>query len=168
MTALNYQTIVNEMQAALETPVAIADKYGIVLASGIPEFAPNTLIPPSVLRTLENKMRMIVDLGLKEINDLVLQIGDSMLVFTFGKENLFISKIPPHINLNQFLLGMDNFVRTLDVQAVAPFLPKFYSYDFEQEYNAMITELQFTVEKKRLDSFKSLVTHMVGKKKGSG
>jgi len=165
MAALNYESIVGEMQAALETPVAITDKYGIVLASGIPEFAANTLIPPSILRTLENKQKMIQDLGLKEINDLVLQIGDSMLVFTFGKENLFISKIPPHVNLNQFLPSMDNFVKTLDMQTVPKSIPQFNSYAFENEYSAMLTELQLTVDKKRLESFKSLITHMVGKKK---
>src|SRR4030042_2466663 len=130
------------MQAALETPVATTDKYGIVLASGIPEFGPNSLIPPSILRTLENRQKMIQDLCLKDINDIVLQIGDSMLVFTFGKDNLFISKIPPHINLNRFLPSMDNFVKTIDMQTVPKPIPQFNSYAFEQEYSAMLAELQ--------------------------
>ncbi len=163
--SLNYESIVMELQTALETPVAITDKYGIVLASKIPEFTVNTLIPPSILSALEARKRMIQDLGLKEINDLVLQVGESMLVFTFGKETFFISKIPPQINLNQFLPTMDNYVKTLDMQTTPKPLPQFYPYEFNQEYGAMLTELQMTIDKKRLESFKSLVTHMVGKKK---
>ena len=149
--SLDYESIVAELQTALETPIAITDKYGIVLSSSIPEFQVNTLIPPSILNALEARKRMIQDLNLKEINELVLHVGESLLVFTFGKELFFISKIPPHINLNDFLTAMHNYVNALDMQIKPKQLPQFHSYEFDQEYNAMFTELQFTIEKKRLE-----------------
>jgi len=161
---LDFQSILEEMQAALETPLAVCDKYGIVLASSITQFSVNSLIPPSLLRTLDSKKEMKEDLNLGTINNLVLEVGSDVLVFTFSEQLLFIAKIAPNVNLNEFLPIMDRLVATLDQQTTAPPLPEFLSYDFEAEYTMMLTDLQATVDKKRLESFKSLISHMVAKK----
>ena len=69
MSKINYEVIVSQLKTELDTDCAISNRYGIVLASNIKEFAKDKIIPQKIIELISTRKSLTKELNLKEIND---------------------------------------------------------------------------------------------------
>ena len=69
----DYDQIVSELKKELDSESAIANRYGLVLASKIKEFSKATIIPQKILSVISNSQDIAKTLGLKQINSFALE-----------------------------------------------------------------------------------------------
>ncbi|MHA1294364.1 MAG: hypothetical protein ACTSQJ_17100, partial [Promethearchaeota archaeon] len=77
MSQLNYDSIIAQLKSELNTECAIANKYGIVLASLIKEFAKNKIIPQKILELILSRQEIADELNLNQINSFALEAQEN-------------------------------------------------------------------------------------------
>lgn len=112
MSQANYEEVVSQLKSELNTDCAISNRYGIILASLIKEFAKGKIIPQKILELISEKEQIAEELNLKQINSFALESKDYNYLFTFSEELILISRVPLNVNLAKFMPS----IRTLTLK----------------------------------------------------
>lgn len=112
MSHANYEEVVSQLKSELNTDCAISNRYGIILASLIKEFAKGKIIPQKILELISEKEQIAEELNLKQISSFALETIDYNYLFTFSEELILISRVPLNVNLAKFMPS----IRTLTLK----------------------------------------------------
>ena len=151
-----WEGVVQQIYQWINAECAIIDKYGLILASRIPEFHKNQLISPIVWSTFKDRERLTMELGVKKVNTFVIETDIGNLIFSFGSFVHLITKVPLNVDLAEFMPNVRQFMKTLDKTQVPKIDIKIEQMHFEQE----IANIVKNQEDKRPDNFpifKSLI-----------
>lgn len=113
MPKINYDVIVSQLKKELNTDCAISNKYGIVFASNIKEFAKGKIIPQKILELILTRKSIAEELNLNKINSFALEAQEYNYLFTFGKELILISRVNLNINLAKLMPNLRVFIKKL-------------------------------------------------------
>ena len=112
MSHANYEEVVSQLKSELNTDCAISNRYGIILASLIKEFAKGKIIPQKILELISEKEQIAEELNLKQINSFALESMEYNYLFSFSEELILISRVPLNVNLAKFMPS----IRTLTLK----------------------------------------------------
>ena len=110
---INWDGVVQQIFDMIGTNTAIINKYGIVLASKIPKLTSGRLISPVLWDLILNREKLVLELETQTINNLVLESDKENIIFTFGENVYFMSRIQKSVDLNQYLSSINRIILTL-------------------------------------------------------
>ena len=160
---INWDGVVHQIFEMIGTDTAIINKYGIVLASKIPKLTPGRLISPVLWELILKREKLVSELETQNINNLVLESDQENIIFTFGKNVYFMSKVQKTVDLNQYLPSINRIILTLDKSSEKGIKPEFSHINLQKEYDKLIEESEIEMEKDRLPVFKKLIRYMAKK-----
>ena len=154
----DYEQIISELKKELDSESAIANKYGLVLASKIKEFSKAKIIPQKILSVISNSQDIAKTLGLKQINSFALETENYIYLFTFSSQLILISKLKLDVNLASFMPNVSAFLTKLSENLKYEEIKEFSVFDFKKE----IQNIEESIEKdeskeKRYSIIKDLV-----------
>ncbi len=155
--------MVHQIFDMIGTDTAIINKYGIVLASKIPKLTPGRLISPVLWELILNREKLALELETQNISNLVLESDQENIIFTFGKNVYFMSKVQKTVDLNQYLPSINRIILTLDKSSEKRVKADFSQLNLQKEYDKLIEESETEMEKDRLPVFKKLIRYMTKK-----
>ncbi|MFX1498708.1 MAG: hypothetical protein ACFFBH_14385 [Promethearchaeota archaeon] len=133
MREINYDNIVSQLKADLNSECAIANQYGIILSSAIKEFSKGKVIPQKILSLIANSHDIAKDLNLKKINSFALEAQDYNYLFTFNNNLILISKLNLDVNLAKFMPSISVFLKKLGETSKGQEINEFSVFDFSKE-----------------------------------
>jgi hypothetical protein len=151
-----WQAVCDQIYQIIHSDTAIIDRYGMVLASRIPEFVKGKLISPMVWNLFTNISTLKKELGVQTIGSWVVETEIGNIVFTFGKFLHLMSKVPPTVNLAEYLPNVNRFLQTLDKSTDPVIDVDIQLMDFQREFSS----LERKESKDKIDNFpifKSLI-----------
>jgi predicted regulator of Ras-like GTPase activity (Roadblock/LC7/MglB family) len=151
-----WEGVVQQIYQWLNAECALVDKYGLILASRIPEFRKDQLISPIIWRSFIEQEKLAKELGVKSVQSFVVETDIGNIIFSFGSFVHLITKVPLQINLAEFMPNVRRFMKTLDQTQVPKVDTKIEQMHFEQEIAALVKNQ----DDKRPDNFpifKSLI-----------
>ncbi len=158
MKQINYDEIISQLKAELNSECAIANIYGIVLASNIKEFFKGKVIPHKILSLISNSKAIADELKLNKINSFALEAQEYNYLFTFSEELILISKLNLNMNLAKYMPSISVFLKKLNEKYKEQEITEFSSFDFSKE----IKKIQDTFkEKKGRDKKYSIIKDLV-------
>jgi len=160
---INWDGVVQQIFDMIGTNSAIINKYGIVLASKIPKLTPGKLISPVLWELILNREKLVLELETQNISNLVLESDQENIIFTFGENVYFMSKIKKSVDLNHYLQSINRIILTLDKSSEKGIKPEFSHLNLQKEYDKLIEESETEMEKDRLPIFKKLIRYMAKK-----
>jgi len=160
---INWDGVVHQIFDMIGTDTAIINKYGIVLASKIPKLTPGKLISPVLWELILNREKLASELETQSISNLVLESDQENIIFTFGENVYFMSRIQKSVDLNQYLPSINRIILTLDKSSEKGFNSEFSHINLQKEYDKLIEESEIEMEKERLPVFKKLIRYMAKK-----
>ncbi|MHA1436468.1 MAG: hypothetical protein ACTSPD_02730 [Promethearchaeota archaeon] len=161
MSQLNYDSIIAQLKSELNTECAIANKYGIVLASLIKEFAKNKIIPQKILELILSRQEIADELNLNQINSFALEAQENNYLFTFSEELILISKLNLSVNLAKFMPSIRIFTQKLSESSKEDDIQEFSLFDFSKETNKIEKTLQEeSVNKDKYSIIKELIKYI--------
>ena len=161
---INWDGVVHQIFDMIGTDTAIINKYGIVLASKIPKLTPGRLISPVLWELILKREKLALELETQNINNLILDSDQEYIVFTFGKNVYFMSKIQKTVDLNQYLPSISRIILSLDKSSEKEIKPEFSHLNLQKEYDKLIEESEAEMNKKdRIPIFKKLIRYMTKK-----
>ena len=160
---INWDGVVQQIFDMIGTNTAIINKYGIVLASKIPKLTPGKLISPVLWELILKREKLSSELETQNISNLVLESDQENIIFTFGENVYFMSRIEKSVDLNQYLPSINRIILTLDKSSEKGFKPEFSKLNLQKEYNKLIEESEVEMEKERIPIFKKLIRYMAKK-----
>lgn len=137
MSEIDYEVIIKKLKDELETESAIANKYGVVLASILKEFSKGKIIPQKILELIASSKDIASELKLKRINSFVLEAMDYNYLFTFSEELILISRLDLSVNLAKFMPSISVFLKNLSKGSKGQIVPEFSEFDFSKEIAKM-------------------------------
>ena len=144
MSHSNYEEVVSQLKSELNTDCAISNRYGIILASLIKEFAKGKIIPQKILELISEKEQIAEELNLKQINSFALETMDYNYLFTFSEELILISRVPLNVNLAKFMPS----IRTLTLKLSKSYqeqeggIKEFSVFDFSKDITKIESALK--------------------------
>lgn len=161
MKKTNYDQIVSDLKKDLDSESAIANKYGVVLASKIKEFSKAKIIPQKILSVIANSQDIAKELGLKQINSFAVETEKYIYLFTFSSGLILISKLKLDVNLATFMPNLSTFLNKLSENLKEEEIKQFSVFDFKKE----IQNIEETIEKdeskeKKYSIIKDLVNYI--------
>ena len=160
---INWDGVVQQIFDMIGTDTAIINKYGIVLASKIPKLTPGKLISPVLWELILDREKLAIELETQNIGNLVIESDQENIVFTFGENVYFMSRIQKSVDLNHYLPSISRIILTLDKSSEKGFNPDFSHLNLQKEYDKLIEESEAEMEKDRLPIFKKLIRYMTKK-----
>lgn len=162
MSQVNYEDIISQLKADLNSECAIANKYGIILGSLIKEFAKGKVIPHGILSLISNSKEIANSLSLNKINSFALESEKYNYLFTFSKELILISKLDLDVNLAKFMPSISVFLKKLSVNITTEDEVKSFSvFDFSKEISKIEETLEGEkIRKDKYSIIKDLVKHI--------
>lgn len=160
---IDWEGVVHQIFDMIGTDTAIINKYGIVLASKIPKLTPGRLISPVLWELILNREKLALELETQNISNLVLESDQENIIFTFGKNVYFMSKVQKTVDLNQYLPSINRIILTLDKSSEKRVKADFSQLNLQKEYDKLIEESETEMEKDRLPVFKKLIRYMTKK-----
>jgi len=157
---INWDGVVHQIFEMIGTDTAIINKYGIVLASKIPKLTPGKLISPVLWELILKREKLVLELETQNIHNLVLESDQENIVFTFGENVYFMSKVKKTVDLNQYLPSINRIILTLDKSSETETKPEFSKIKLQKEYDKLIEESETEMERDRLPVFKKLIRYM--------
>ena len=133
MKQVNYDNIISELKAELNSECAIANRYGIILGSAIKEFSKGKVIPQKILSLISNSQAIAKDLNLKKINSFALEAQDYNYLFSFNEELILISKLNLDVNLAKLMPSISVFLKKLGESSKTQDINEFSVFDFSKE-----------------------------------
>ena len=162
MKQINYDEIISQLKAELNSECAIANIYGIVLSSNIKEFFKGKIIPHKILSLISNSKDIATELNLNKINSFALEAQEYNYLFTFSDELILISKLGLNMNLAKYMPSISVFLKKLNEKYKEQEITEFSLFDFSKEIQKI--EDTFQVKKgsdKRYSIIKDLVKFIV-------
>ena len=157
---INWDGVVQQIFDMIGTNTAIINKYGIVLASKIPKLTPGKLISPVLWDLILNREKLASELETQTISNLVLESDLENIIFTFGENVYFMSRIKKSVDLNQYLPSINRIILTLDKSSEKRIKPEFSHLNLQKEFDKLIEESETEMNKERLPIFKKLIRYM--------
>jgi hypothetical protein len=153
--SVNYEEVVSQLKAELNTDCAISNRYGIILSSLIKEFAKGKIIPQKILELISEKEQIAEELNLSQINSFALEAKDYNYLFTFSEELILISRVPLNINLAKFMPSIRALTQKLSKshQEQESGIKEFSVFDFSKD----ITKIESALTDEDFDKDKYAV-----------
>jgi len=145
MKQINYDEIISQLKTELNSECAIANIYGIVLASNIKEFSKGKVIPHKILSLISNSKDIADELNLNKINSFALEAQEYNYLFTFSDELILISKLGLNMNLAKFMPSISVFLNKLNEKYKEQEITEFSKFDFSKE----IQKIEDTFKEKK-------------------
>jgi hypothetical protein len=145
MKQINYDEIIKQLKSELNSECAIANIYGIVLASNIKEFSKGKVIPHKILSLIGSSKDIAEELKLNKINSFALEAQEYNYLFTFSNELILISKLGLNMNLAKYMPSISVFLKKLSEKHKKQEITEFSVFDFSKE----IQKIQETFKKKK-------------------
>jgi len=161
MKRINYDEIISQLKVELNSECAIANIYGIILASNIKEFSKGKIIPHKILSLIGSSKDIADELKLNKINSFALEAQEYNYLFTFSGELILISKLGLSMNLAKYMPSISVFLKKLSEKHKTQEVSEFSVFDFSKEIQK-IKEI-FQNKKKKDDKYsiiKDLVKHI--------
>ena len=161
MKQINYDEIIKQLKGELNSECAIANIYGIVLASNIKEFSKGKIIPHKILSLIGSSKDIAEELKLNKINSFALEAQEYNYLFTFSDELILISKLGLSMNLAKYMPSISVFLKKLSEKHKTQEVSEFSVFDFSKE----IQKIQETYQDKKSNDkkysiIKDLVKHI--------
>ena len=145
MNQINYDEIISQLKAELNSECAIANIYGIILASNIKGFLKGKVLPHKILSLISNSKGIADELNLNKINSFALEAQEYNYLFTFSEELILISKLNLNMNLAKFMPSISVFLKKLNEKYKEKEITEFSLFDFSKE----IKKIQDTFKEKK-------------------
>jgi len=145
MNLINYDEIISQLKTELNSECAIANIYGIVLASNIKEFFKGKVIPHKILSLISNSKDIANELKLNKINSFALEAQEYNYLFTFSDELILISKLGLNMNLAKYMPSISVFLKKLNEKYKEQEITEFSLFDFSKE----IKKIEDTFKEKK-------------------
>ena len=158
MDPINYDKIISQLKSELNSECAIANNYGIVLASNIKEFAKGKVIPHKILSLMASSKDIAQELHLSKINSFALEAQDYNYLFSFSKELILISKLDLNMNLAKYMPSISVFLKKLSETVKEKDVREFSVFDFSKEVQKIEESLK---KEKGKDKKYSIVKELV-------
>jgi hypothetical protein len=133
MKQINYEEIISQLKTELNSECAIANIYGIVLASNIKEFFKGKVIPHKILSLIANSKGIADELNLNKINSIAIEAQEYNYLFTFSEELILISKLGLNMNLAKYMPSISVFLKKLNQKYKEQEITEFSLFDFSKE-----------------------------------
>ena len=161
MDQINYDKIISQLKAELNSDCAIANNYGIVLASSIKEFAKGKVIPHKILSLIGNSKAIADELKLAKINSFAIEAQDYNYLFSFSSELILISKLDLNMNLAKYMPSISVFLKKLSESVKEKDVSEFSVFDFSKEIQKIEDSLKKEKSKeKKYSIIKDLVKYV--------
>ena len=161
MPQINYDQIISQLKSDLNSECAIANKYGIVLASSIKELFKGKIIPHKIVSLITNSKAIAEELKLKKINSFAIEAQDNNYIFTFSDELILISKLGLEVNLAKFMPSISVFLKKLSESSKENEIKDFSTFDFNKEISKIQDTLkQGKINEKKYSIIKDLVKYV--------
>jgi len=158
MKQINYDEIITQLKVELNSECAIANIYGIILASNIKEFSKGKVIPHKILSLIGSSKQIADELKLNKINSFALEAQEYNYLFTFSDELILISKLGLSMNLAKYMPSISVFLKKLSKKHKKQEVSEFSVFDFSKE----IQKIQETFQdKKSKDKKYSIIKDLV-------
>ena len=158
MERINYDEIISQLKSELNSECAIANKYGIVLASKIKEFSKGKVIPHKIISLIANSTKIADELNLHKINSFALEAQDYNYLFSFSKELILISKLNLDMNLAKYMPSITVFLNKLSESLQKEEIREFSIFDFSKEIQKIEESVK---EEKSKDKKYSIIKDLV-------
>ena len=158
MSQINYEDIIAQLKSDLNAECAIANKYGIILASNIKEFSKGKVIPHKILSLISNSKGIANELNLSKINSFALEAQEYNYLFTFSGELILISKLNLNMNLAKYMPSISVFLKKLNEKYKEKEISEFSIFDFSKEIQKIEDTFQ---EEKSSDKKYSIIKDLV-------
>lgn len=142
MKEIDYDQIIQQLTDELDTNSAVANKYGIILASSINQLSQGKIIPQKILELIYSKKELAKELNMEDISSFAFEAQDHNYVFSFSEELILISQINLEINLAAFMPSIRAFLSKLSAGSKDEGIKRFSPFDFTKEINKIETALQ--------------------------
>ena len=133
MQRIEFEQIVSQLKSELNAQCAIANKYGIILASLINEFAKGKIIPQKILELISSASEIANELNLNRINSFAIEALEYNYLFTFSEDLILISKLDLNVNLAKFMPSVSVFLKSLSLSSKKQEVKEFSNFDFSKE-----------------------------------
>ncbi|MHA1490777.1 MAG: hypothetical protein ACTSRI_14105 [Promethearchaeota archaeon] len=150
MKQINFDQIISQLKSELNSQCAISNKYGIILASLIDEFAKGKVIPQRILELITSAKEIAAELNINRINSFALDAQEYHYLFTFSEELILISKLNLNINLAKFMPSISVFLKDLSESSKEQEIKDFSSFDFTKE----ISKIEATLKEEKVKETK--------------
>lgn len=158
MEQVNYDNIISQLKSELNSECAIANKYGIVLASKIKEFSKGKIIPHKILSLIANSKEIADELKLNKITSFALEAQDYNYLFSFSEELILISKLSLDMNLAKYMPSISVFLKRLSISSKKEEIIEFSVFDFSKE----IEKIEESAKEEKLEDTKySIIKELV-------
>ena len=145
MNQINYDEIISQLKAELNSECAIANIYGIILASNIKGFLKGKVLPHKILSLISNSKGIADELNLTKINSFALEAQEYNYLFTFSEELILISKLNLNMNLAKYMPSISVFLKKLNEKYKEKEITEFSLFDFSKE----IKKIEDTFKEKK-------------------
>ncbi|MHA1724736.1 MAG: hypothetical protein ACTSXH_07825 [Promethearchaeota archaeon] len=153
-----YNAFISKIKQELNADCAIANKYGIILASNMEEYSPNKIISLNLLDLILEHEHIESDLNNKEIKSIILQTTDFNHVFLYNNDFILISKFPLTLNTLEFSNRASNFLIEISDNLKKSEMGKFTEFDFSKEVSKIKETLEdVRFKTKKYDIIKDLI-----------
>jgi len=158
---LDWDSVVAQIYDVIGSNTAIFNKYGLILASRIPQFKKGSLLSPTILGFIERKPTLMKELQVSSIGCMVLEGDKDNIVFTFGSDFNLMSNISKTVDLAKFMPSISSFLRTLHKtsQSQQNHVPM-ELLSLEDEFIEIQESTKVEVAKNRFPIFKHLIKHL--------
>jgi len=161
MPEINYDQIISQLKSDLNSECAIANKYGIILASSIKELFKGKIIPHKIISLISNSKGIAEELNLKKINSFAIEAQDNNYIFTFSDELILISKLGLEVNLAKFMPSISVFLKKLSETSKETEIKEFSIFDFNKEISKIQDTLKLgKIKEKKYSIIKDLVKYV--------
>ena len=158
MKQINYDEIITQLKVELNSECAIANIYGIILASNIKEFSKGKVIPHKILSLIGSSKQIADELKLNKINSFALEAQEYNYLFTFSDELILISKLGLSMNLAKYMPSISVFLKKLSKKHKKQEVSEFSVFDFSKEIQKIKETFQ---DKKSKDKKYSIIKELV-------
>lgn len=137
MQRIDFEQIISQLKSELNAQCAIANKYGIILASLINEFAKGRVIPQKILELILSANEIANELSLNRINSFAIEALEYNYLFTFSEDLILISKLDLNVNLANYMPSISVFLKNLSKNSKEQEVKEFSAFDFSKEISKM-------------------------------
>jgi hypothetical protein len=156
-----YSNVVNQIKAELKTNTLIANKYGIILGSEIPELEIGKVIPPDILDLINKRERLAKSLNLKFIDSISLESENHYLLITSNEKLILMAQLDKKIDLSNFIPSLKTFLVNLAKERIKKAETEFSDFDFEKEIKRLEESLVLNDDKKvKFNIIKELINYI--------
>ena len=161
MSEIDYEEIISQLKSDLKAECAIANKYGIILASKIKEFSKGKIIPHRLLSLISNSKEIANELKLDGISSFALEAQEYNYLFSFSEKLILISKLDLDVNLAKFMPSIRVFLTKLSESSKEGEVEEFSIFNFTKELsNIEDTLKQEEIKKGKYSIIKDLVKYI--------